>query len=76
MSSILSSVTSGLDIQAMRQQFQQQAFARMGGGNGTINLQQWQQALQNLPGAINAGSRNRSMRDACGITSAPGLGRP
>ena len=65
MTSILSSITAGLDTQAIRQQFQQQAFTRLGGGNGTVNLQQWQQALQNLPGAISAGS---SAASSAGVT--------
>jgi len=73
MSSILSSVTSGLDIQAMRQQFQQQAFARLGGGNGTVNLQQWQQALQNLPGAVNAGSTAASSAGVTGTGTASAI---
>lgn len=56
MTSILGTIAAGFDTKAIRQQFQQQAFSRLSGGAETVNLPQWQQALQNLPGVFNAGS--------------------
>jgi hypothetical protein len=73
MTSILSSISSGLDIQAMRQQFQQQAFNRLSGGGSTVNLKQWEQALQNLPGAVNAGSTAASSAGVTGTGTASAI---
>ncbi len=50
MSSIAAAVTGSLNFQAIRSQFQQDMFSRLSGGQGSVSLNQWQQALQNLPG--------------------------
>ncbi len=73
MTSILSNGSAGLDIQALRQHFQQQAFSRLSGGTGSVNLQQWQQALQNLPGAVNAGSTAASSAGVTGTGTASAI---
>ena len=47
------SIAPGLGFQALRGPLQQAAFARLSGGQDSMGLPQWRQALHNLPGAAN-----------------------
>lgn len=70
MTSIAASVAARPDLQAFRSQIQQEVFSRLGGGQGSINIQQWQQALQNLPRAVGSGPANNAGVVGTGTASA------
>jgi hypothetical protein len=62
----MQSSLASLNLPALRQQLQQDGFARLSGGQGGINLSRWQELLQNLPGAAanNAGVQGTATASA------------
>ncbi len=62
----MQSSLASLNIPALRQQLQQDGFARLTGGQGSITVSLWQNLVQNLPGAAanNAGVQGTATASA------------